>query len=129
MNTHPMYICDRCHLGHYHPMSYCPRCPGRLHRTDVPHPERLFRKEFNIEEHLKAQGIEYIGEYPRIDGATKLAIAITRAEESGAKAAADLAEAEKSGDVAGVKNHTWRVRYWKALADEYRHSASQQELE
>ena len=66
MSDHPVYACDSCSFVQYHPMSYCPRCPGRLRlqRKEIPHPPR-FKDEAEIKAHLAKHGLDYHGEYPR----------------------------------------------------------------
>lgn len=104
MYTHPMYVCERCGWGHYHPLSYCNRCPGRLVRRDVPHLEHRCapssdRKEIDkriqaSRDFLAAQGVTYTGEYPPNNPQVQIARYRERLENSKAQAE----EAEKAGD-------------------------------
>lgn len=85
-NHSPMYVCDRCGWGQYHPMTYCVKCPGRLKRVEVQHPQRqydgfCFKTEQDREQWLKDQGVNYIGEYPRIAREQKKAVLLARATE------------------------------------------------
>lgn len=66
-----MYICERCNWGHYHPLSYCVKCPGRLVKRDIPHTEK-FNTEKDMIGYLAKQGITYTGEYPKVDKKLKL---------------------------------------------------------
>lgn len=63
-----MWVCDRCKFSQYHPMTYCPRCPGRLRCTKkpIPHPYK-FKTEEDMRAHIKSQGLEYEGEYAKFD--------------------------------------------------------------
>lgn len=72
MSTHPMYVCPRCGWGHYHPLAYCARCPGKLVRKEIPHPVR-FDTEKQAIEHLRTQGVVYSGEYPKVPEEVKIA--------------------------------------------------------
>lgn len=85
MSNHPMYICDRCGWGHYHPLSYCVKCPGRLVKRQVKHPEKkngyTFQTEQDIVDWLATQNIEYIGEYPKVDKKLQLENDLIRSKE------------------------------------------------
>jgi hypothetical protein len=72
--THPMRVCERCNFAMYHPILYCPRCPGRMKlvQRDIPHPDS-FRTEQDIKDHLKTQGLDYFGEYPKFPKQAKVA--------------------------------------------------------
>lgn len=78
--THPMYICDRCGWGHYHPLSYCVKCPGRLYRKDIPHLQSAKTIEEN-REFLSKQGVKYEGEYLKIPRQDEIKILIERYKE------------------------------------------------
>lgn len=80
MSTHPMYICDRCGWGHYHPLSYCVKCPGRLVKRQIPHTEK-FNTEKDMIGYLAKQGITYIGEYPKVDKKLQLENDLIRYKE------------------------------------------------
>jgi hypothetical protein len=63
--THRMYVCDLCGWGHFHPLIYCQKCPGklRLQVREVPMPSGQFETQRDIQSHLKTQGITWTGEY------------------------------------------------------------------
>ena len=108
MSKSIVYACDRCTFAQYHPCSYCPRCPGRLHRREFPSPGR-FETEAELVEHLKSNGIDYIGEYPRIPQRKQLEITIQRYEEK-------IVESEKDMSEGKIKNKNWNpVKYWTGL--------------
>lgn len=73
MYNHPMYVCDSCKFSQYHPIRYCPKCPGRLRlvKKEIPHPEK-FKTEEDLQRHVESQGLEYFGEYARFDTDGKL---------------------------------------------------------
>lgn len=75
-----MYICDRCGWGHYHPLSYCVKCPGRLVKKQIPHTEK-FNTEKDMIGYLAKQGITYTGEYPKVDKKLKLENELIRSKE------------------------------------------------
>lgn len=79
--THPAYICDRCNFTHFHPLTYCPKCPGKLQRRDIPMPATPCKTEREFDESIRAQGLDYIGEYPKIDPAVRSAATIARYQE------------------------------------------------
>ena len=56
--THPMYVCDSCGYARYHPIQYCPKCPGRLTKKEIPHPDSL-KAEGGCAVWLKKQGLDY----------------------------------------------------------------------
>ena len=99
-----MYCCDRCSFAQYHPLSYCPRCPGKLHRRDVPHPQ-VFATDTHQQEWLKEQGIEYVGDYPAVSTEHSQAIRLSRYYGYLAEAYADAA--------LGIRNGAKRVEQWK----------------
>ena len=72
-NFYPMWVCDKCKLSQYHPMIYCPRCPGRLRceKKEIPHPAN-FKTQQDLENHVKSQGLDYEGEYASFDQNGKL---------------------------------------------------------
>lgn len=79
--THPAYICDRCNFAHFHPLTYCPKCPGRMHRRQIPMPESPCKTEREFDEFIRAQGLDYIGEFPKFDKSVTSAAKIARYQE------------------------------------------------
>jgi len=55
--THQMYVCGDCGYARYHPITYCPKCPGKLTKRDIPHPACKTIAE--RQELLSQQGIDY----------------------------------------------------------------------
>lgn len=103
-----LYACDRCTFAQYHPMSYCPKCPGRLHKREIQSPYR-FETEKQLVDHLKSNGIDYIGEYPKVSKQDKIKITIARYKEKVEQAAIDMAEGK-------IQNKNWNpVKYWTDL--------------
>lgn len=63
-NSHEMYVCDLCGYARYHPLTYCPKCPGKLKKKDIPHPPdrrsgSCFKTAEEQVEWLKEQGLDY----------------------------------------------------------------------
>lgn len=79
--THPMYVCDRCNFSHFHPLNYCPKCPGLMHRRRVSMPESPCKTTDEFDEFIRAQGLDYIGEFPAIEPAVRNAAKLTRMQE------------------------------------------------
>lgn len=103
-----VYACDRCTFAQYHPMSYCPKCPGKLHRREFPSPGS-FRTTQDLVKHLKDNGIDYIGEYPKVSKRQELEITIQRYSEKIVQAEKDMAEGR-------IQNKKWNpVKYWTDL--------------
>ena len=68
MKTHPMWVCDKCKFSQYHPMIYCPRCPGRLSCQKIPlPPPARFETTEELRAHIKSQGLDYEGEFAKFD--------------------------------------------------------------
>ena len=109
-----MYVCDRCGFGHYHPLSYCMKCPGRLTRRDVPHPYR-WETEQQLREHLRGQGINYIGDYPTVPEAEAKAVTIARYEEHAAERRVAAEQAERDGLPEQAEKLRRSERYWQDL--------------
>lgn len=77
-NAHPMYVCDLCGYARYHSLSYCPKCPGRLTKKDIPHPPdrasgSCFKTAKEQTEWLKEQGLDWSWEECAISPCTILA--------------------------------------------------------
>jgi hypothetical protein len=105
-----IYACDRCTFAQYHPMSYCPMCPGRLHQREFMSPGS-FQTTQDLVNHLKANGIDYIGEYPKVPPRKEIEITIQRYTEKIAEAADDMANDR-------IQNKKWNpVKYWTDLRD------------
>jgi len=116
--TYPMYVCDTCAFGHYHPLSYCPKCPGKLHRANVPHPP-VFASEDHRAEHLAAHGIKYIGEYPKVSEEEKRRISIQRAEASLALRISEGDAAFAAGDRKTAEGAYRAAAFWKREIERY----------
>ena len=63
-SPHPMYVCDSCGYARYHSLTYCPKCPGKLTKKDIPHPPdresgSCFKTAKERTEWLKGQGLDY----------------------------------------------------------------------
>lgn len=73
MYQHPMWVCDNCKFTMYHPITYCPKCPGRLRlqKLDIEHPDK-FKTTEEMYSHLKQKGLDYHGEYPQFKDGVKI---------------------------------------------------------
>jgi hypothetical protein len=66
VKSYQMWVCEMCGLAQYHPLIYCPRCPGRLkcvHKA-VDHIDKTIRTEADAKEsddYLRGQGLEPTG--------------------------------------------------------------------
>lgn len=104
-HTHRMYCCDRCSYAQYHPLSYCPRCPGKLVKRDVPHPYEFQTTAEQIA-HLQAQGLDWQNEGVDIPDEVKLAAQIERARGY-------LARVEQDREDLGYESYNQLKKMWQ----------------
>lgn len=44
--TRHVYACTLCTCAYHHPLNYCPQCPGRLVRRDLPWDDKKYPKGY-----------------------------------------------------------------------------------
>lgn len=108
-----MYVCDTCKFAQYHPMSYCPKCPGKLHRRDVSHPFGYFKSHEEQRDHLTTQGIDYIGEYPKVPEDEQRRIKAARWQLRLNDARQQLEVEQKNGDEKEINRQKHRIEFWE----------------
>ncbi len=114
VSTYPMYICDRCGWGQYHPLTYCQMCPGKLHRRVMP--KLVFKTEAERIKILANQGVKYTGEYPPITERRKLELSIARANEQLAIRAEEL---KRTVDIAIIEQLKCGTAHWESVVAKY----------
>ncbi len=112
-----MYVCTRCGWGHYHPLSYCQMCPGRLRRRIVPHP--ILKTEAERIADLASQGITYTQEYPPISKQRQAELSIARANEQIAMNHKMIAVTSDASVIAGLHRSN---AFWARCIEDYKAS-------
>lgn len=115
---HTMYICDRCGWGHFHPLSYCQMCPGKLYPRKVPMPDYHRITPAQEEAHFAKLGIKYIGEYPASE--RKLAeLRLARANEHYTAKLAEIETAKAAGDEDLARKARRSADFWLKTITQY----------
>ena len=63
MHNSQMWVCNVCGTAQWHPLIYCPHCPGRLRceRRNVPFPWTQFKTEEELNKYLESLGLKPTG--------------------------------------------------------------------